>query len=115
MNSSQLLDVSNLQSTLETFASERNWEQFHSPKNLAMALSGEVGELTSIFQWMTESQSATAASDANTAQAVRDELADVMIYLARLSAVLQIDLNSAVTEKIKKNAIKYPADKPTSK
>jgi dCTP diphosphatase len=109
MNSLALLDISGLQATLVEFANQRGWEQFHSPKNLTMALGGEVGELIAVFQWLTEEQSKSAATNAATAQAVRDELADVMIYLARLSAVLGVDLNAAVAEKIEKNALKYPA------
>lgn len=106
-----LIDLTKLEAALQSFADEREWQQFHSPKNLAMALTGEVGELVSLFQWMTEEQSKSAASDPATAQAVRDELADVLLYLVRLAHVLKVDLNDAVQEKIASNAIKYPADK----
>ena len=106
-----LLDVAPVARALREFAREREWDQFHSPKNLAMALSAEVGELTEIFQWMTEDQSRVAASDPATAQAVRDELADVQLYLVRLADVLGVDLNQAVTDKLHRNAIKYPVDK----
>lgn len=106
-----LLDVAPVVRALREFAREREWDQFHSPKNLAMALSAEVGELTEIFQWMTEDQSRVAASDPATAQAVRDELADVQLYLVRLADVLGVDLNQAVTDKLHRNAIKYPVDK----
>lgn len=76
-----------------------------------MALTGEVGELTEIFQWMTESQSHTAGTNPETAQAVKEELADVQLYLVRLASVLGVDLNEAVQHKLQKNAEKYPADK----
>jgi NTP pyrophosphatase (non-canonical NTP hydrolase) len=106
-----LIDIDRLSVALDQFATDRDWHQFHSPKNLVMALTGEVGELTEIFQWMTEDQSRLAASDAKTAQPIKDELADVMLYLIRLSSVLEVDLNEAVTQKLQRNAEKYPADK----
>ncbi len=83
-----LIDASGAAEALRRFADARDWRQFHSPKNLAMALAGEVGELTAIFQWMTEDESHHAGSAAATAQAVRDELADVAMYLVRLCDVL---------------------------
>jgi len=108
MDSHPLIDVSSLETALQQFADERDWQKYHSPKNLAMALTGEVGELAEIFQWLTEEQSKSVARDSNTAQAVRDELADVMLYLVRLSSVLGVDLNEAVTQKLAKNGRKYP-------
>lgn len=106
-----LVDLERLSAALDQFASERDWMQFHSPKNLVMALSAEVGELTEIFQWMTEEQSRCAASDPKTGRQVRDELADVLLYLVRLADVLGVDLNDAATQKLRQNAVKYPADK----
>lgn len=106
-----LIDVKGLSAALATFAAERNWDQFHSPKNLAMALTGEVGELSEIFQWLTEEASKSVATNADTATAVREELADVTLYLVRLASVLGVDLNEAVTQKLQKNAAKYPVDK----
>ena len=108
-----LIDVSFLEAALQKFADERDWQPYHSPKNLAMALSAEVGELVEIFQWQTEAQSRSAAKDVATAQAVHDELADVMLYLVRLSSVLGVDLNEAVAQKLLKNASKYPAGDST--
>jgi dCTP diphosphatase len=107
----QLVDVDTLTAELKQFADARDWAQFHSPKNLAMALTGEVGELTEIFQWMSEEDSKEAARNPNTAQAVKDELADVLMYLVRLSSVLGVDLDEAVRQKLKSNAAKYPIDK----
>lgn len=104
-----LVDVSALEAELQAFADARDWNRFHSPKNLAMALTGEVGELVEIFQWLTEAQSAEVARDPTTAQAVRDELADVLIYLVRLASVLGVDLDAAVREKLEANARRYPA------
>jgi NTP pyrophosphatase (non-canonical NTP hydrolase) len=106
-----LLDVDALSVALANFARERDWEQFHSPKNLVMALSAEVGELTEIFQWLAEDASKDVGRDESSAEAVRDEMADVALYLVRLASVLGVDLNEAVTQKIKKNAEKYPVNK----
>lgn len=105
-----LVEVRGAAQALREFAEARDWAQFHSPKNLVMALSGEVGELNEIFQWMTEADSFKAASSEATANAVRDEIADVALYLIRLSDVLGIDLNEAVSSKLATNAAKYPVD-----
>ena len=107
----RLVDVQGLAQALAEFARERDWDQFHSPKNLVMALTGEVGELSEVFQWMTEEASTGAATDPKTAQAVRDEMADVLLYLVRLADVLGVDLNAAVQAKLRTNATKYPSDK----
>ena len=104
---SSLVDVGQLAAALERFAAERNWAQFHSPKNLVMALTGEVGELSEIFQWMDEEQSKDAARHPDTAQAVQDELADVLMYLVRLASVLGVDLDAAAQQ----NNRKYPVEK----
>lgn len=109
----RLIDISALKAALQTFTDERNWNQFHSPKNLAMALTGEVGELVEIFQWLTEEESKKVADDPKTARAVRDELADVTLYLVRLCNVLNVDLNEAITHKIQTNSQKYPAGDST--
>ena len=103
-----LVDIEGLAAALEQFAEERNWQQFHSPKNLVMALSGEVGELSDIFQWMTQDESKAAARDPQTAHNVREELADVLLYLVRLASVLGVDLNQAAADKLTANARKYP-------
>jgi len=100
--------IASLQLQYRQFVAERDWEQFHSPKNLVMALTGEVGELTEIFQWLTQEESAAVMADEGRATAVRDELADVFAYLIRLADVLDVDLERAFTEKMTKNARKYP-------
>jgi len=86
--SARLIDVIALEAALQKFADERDWQQYHSPKNLAMALTVEVGELVEVFQWLTEEQSKVVAVNPKTARAVRDELADVLLYLVRLSSLL---------------------------
>ncbi|MCO3850362.1 nucleotide pyrophosphohydrolase [Pseudomonas aeruginosa] len=111
MAPSSLVDVGQLAAALERFAAERNWAQFHSPKNLVMALTGEVGELSEIFQWMDEEQSKDAARHPDTAQAVQDELADVLMYLVRLASVLGVDLDAAAQQKLEQNNRKYPVEK----
>ncbi|MBS0553843.1 MAG: nucleotide pyrophosphohydrolase [Proteobacteria bacterium] len=98
-----------LRDALRAFAAERAWEPFHTPKNLAMALSGEAGEVIEHFQWLTAEQS--AALDADTREAVALELADVLLYLVRLADVLDIDLADAAQRKLAINARRYPADR----
>ena len=114
MPTPRLVDTTGLEAALQQFADARHWNRFHAPKNLAMALTGEVGELVEIFQWLTEDESRRVMDDPATAQAVRDEVADVMMYLVRLSSILGIDLDAAVGAKLTANARKYPAPPPTS-
>jgi len=104
------MDIDKIKSDLRKFAQERDWEQFHSPKNLVMALSGEVGELSEIFQWLTEDQSNKEnISDEDLAK-VREEVADILLYIIRLSDKLDIDLEQAVLDKLKINKDKYPVE-----
>jgi dCTP diphosphatase len=103
-----LLDTRALEKVLDEFADARNWRQHHSPKNLAMALTGEVGELVEIFQWRSEEDSWQVAQAPETAEHVRQELADVALYLIRLASVLKVDLNAAIQDKLVLNAKKYP-------
>jgi NTP pyrophosphatase (non-canonical NTP hydrolase) len=98
-----------LQQRLAAFAAERDWDQFHSPKNLAMALSVEAAELVEEFQWLTEEQS--RALDAERRERVRLELADVFIYLLRLADKLGVELVRAADDKIAVNERKYPAER----
>jgi NTP pyrophosphatase (non-canonical NTP hydrolase) len=105
-----LIDIQKLSDALDQFAIERNWEQFHSPKNLLLALTGEVGELAEIFQWLNDADALSAGEASATAQAVKDELADVLFYLVRLASILKVDLNTASTEKLRSNALKYPVE-----
>ena len=101
--------LEDLKEQLREFARERDWEQFHSPKNLAMALIVDAAELVEHVQWMTEAQSRTL--DADKREQVAQELADVFLYLVRLADRLDIDLMDAAQRKIVINAHKYPADK----
>ncbi len=98
-----------LQKQLREFANERDWEQFHSPKNLAVALSVEASELLEIFQWMNEQDSRSLSP--KLIESVEQEIADVQIYLARIADILDIDIETAVAQKLEINREKYPADK----
>jgi NTP pyrophosphatase (non-canonical NTP hydrolase) len=102
-------ELEELKVRLRKFADERDWNKFHSPKNLAMALSGEAGELLEIFQWLTEAQSRRLPP--RDLKKVEEELADVLLYLIRLSDQLKIDLLVAARKKLVVNARKYPVHK----
>ena len=100
------MDLNHIKTILKEFANDRQWDKYHSPKNLTMAMSVEVSELVEIFQWMTEKESCDLDSDKllHTSQ----EVADVFIYLIMLCMKLDIDLEQAVLDKIKLNVNKYP-------
>ncbi|WP_027933037.1 nucleotide pyrophosphohydrolase [Amycolatopsis thermoflava] len=105
------MTLDDLQRRLAEFAAAREWQRFHTPKNLVMALSGEVGELTALFQWLTPAESASVLDDPATRAAVLDELADVTIYLARLADVLGVDLLEAAEAKVNHNESRFPVDR----
>ena len=104
------MDVRQLQAELSGFARDRDWEQFHSPKNLAMALAGEAGELLEVFQWLTEAQSESLRPGDRDYERAREEIADIQIYLLRLADRMRLDLEPAVRAKMARNAEKYPVD-----
>lgn len=101
--------IATLRQDIRAFAEARDWQQFHTPKNLAMALSVEASELLEHFQWLTPEQS--AALDASRREQVQQEMADVFIYLVRLADVLGVDLAAAAAAKMRLNAEKYPVEK----
>jgi len=101
-------DLEELKARVRAFVAERGWERFHSPKNLAMALSVEASELVELFQWLSEEES--AALDDAQRRRVAEELADVLWFLVRLSDRLDIDLLEAAGQKLAQNAQKYPAE-----
>jgi NTP pyrophosphatase (non-canonical NTP hydrolase) len=109
MNAPNSHGLSQLRDALREFAAERDWDKFHSPKNLASALSVEAAELLERFQWLTEDES-RSLPPAELAR-VRDEMADVLNYLVRLADKLDVNLLDAAREKMKLNAQKYPVDK----
>lgn len=101
------MDLKSIEQTLTTFSEKRDWDKFHSPKNLAIALSVEASELLEIFQWLTEEQSQNLSQEQ--IQHTEEEIADIVIYVLNLCKTLNIDLEKAVLKKIDLNAIKYPA------
>lgn len=101
-------DLKAVRDRLRQFAQARDWDQFHSPKNLSMALSVEASELVECFQWLTEDESSNLSSEQLTA--VTDEIADVQLYLVRLADKVGVDIASAIEQKIVKNEAKYPVD-----
>ena len=104
------LDLERITNEITKFAVERDWDQFHSIKNLSMALSVEASELLEISQWLTEEQSNQIKSDPKLKSKVEEEVADVFLYLMRIVNKAEIDLEAAVLNKLKKNAEKYPVE-----
>lgn len=102
------MEIQNLTQQLEAFAEARDWKQFHSPKNLAMALNVETSELLEIFQWLTPEQSSSLSEKERAA--VEDEIADVMAYLLYLSNALGIDPITVTQAKIERNESRFPRD-----
>jgi len=105
--------LNELKQKLEDFVAERDWAQFHSPKNLAMAMIVEAAELVEHFQWNTEAESHVLSAEKR--EQVGHELADTFVYLLRISQVLNIDLIEAANNKIALNAVKYPVEKARGK
>ena len=93
-------EIDQLIQEIRAFAQSRDWQKFHTPKNLAMAITGEAGELAAEFQWLTAEQSMLSSLSTEQLQAITHEVADVVIYLLRLADVLKIDLPHAVREKM---------------
>jgi dCTP diphosphatase len=109
MNTHEIDSLNALRRRIRDFAEARAWERYHTPKNLAMALSVEAAELLEPFQWLTAEQSLQLSAEQH--EAVRQEIADVLIYLTRLADVLDIDLLEAAADKLAINARKYPVDR----
>ena len=101
--------VSELKETVEQFVRERNWQQFHTPKNLSMALAVEAAELLEHFQWLTMEESMGIAEDPEKLAGVGEELADVICYSLAMANRLELDLSAAIERKREKNRLKYPA------
>ena len=101
-------NLSDLRGALASFAQDRDWDQFHSVKNLILALVGEVGELSEIFQWLDETQISNLKEEDR--DRAKEELADVLLYLIRLADKLDIDLIEAANAKLRLNAEKYPVE-----
>ena len=103
------MNITHLQATLRHFAAERDWQPFHTPKNLATALMVEAAELAEVFQWMTPEESREVHTDAMSKQRIGEEIADVLLYLLQVADHTQIDVEQAVKDKLVRNAKKYPA------
>lgn len=103
------MNLGELQAELRHFAAERDWQPFHTPKNLATALMVEAAELAEIFQWKTPEESRLAHEDPAAKQRIGEEVADVLLYLLQVAAHCQVDVEQAVRDKLVKNALKYPA------
>ena len=97
----------NLTQRISDFSQERDWEQFHSPKNLAMAITGEAGELASEFQWLTAEESELKALSPDKLESIRLEIADVQIYLLRIAEMLEIDIPKAILDKLAINEERF--------
>ena len=102
------MDIRALQQNLREFAAARNWQPFHTPKNLSTALMVEAAELAEIFQWMTADESQAACLDPACKERIADEVADVLLYLLQVADQCAIDIPGAVANKLVKNAIKHP-------
>ena len=109
MTSDHDTTIKSLRELIRRFVDERDWRQFHSPKNLSMSLAIEAAELMEHFQWIDIAESRATASDPQKLAAIREELADVLCYALALANELDIDVSQAVREKMVKNAAKYPA------
>ena len=106
--------IAALKQGIRQFAAARKWDPYHTPKNLAMALASEVGELCEVFRWLTPEESVAASRDPKLREAIADELADVANIVFLLSEHTGIDLSDAVTAKMAKNEIKYPPPAPAA-
>ena len=100
-------EINTLKAEIRAFADARNWEQFHTPKNLSMAVAGEAGELVAEFQWLTSDESRRAALSAEKFSAIELEIADVAIYLIRLADLLEVDIASVVRKKLAINESRF--------
>jgi len=100
-------EINTLKTEIRAFADARNWEQFHTPKNLSMAVAGEAGELVAEFQWLTADQSRRSSLSSEKLAAIELEIADVAIYLIRLADVLEVDIASVVRKKLAINESRF--------
>lgn len=104
------MNIEKLKKEIANFALDRDWDKFHTPKNLCMALSVEVSELLEIFQWLTPQESIDVKEDEEEKSLVEEEVADIAIYILRLCDKLDIDLEGAINKKLIRNAEKYPIE-----
>jgi dCTP diphosphatase len=105
-----IIDINQLKQLQQEFSNVRDWDKFHTPKNLAMALTCESAELLELFQWLNEDESRTAHENAVLKEKTSHELADIMLYLIRIADLMKINLNEAIQQKLTLNNKKYPAE-----
>ena len=110
MQNKDIIDVANFQAKFRTFVKERDWDQYHNPKNIAMALTVEAAELLEIFQWLSIEEAKEVKDNPEIKEKISHELADIMVYLMRLADKTNINLQQAINEKMVLNAKKYPAN-----
>lgn len=111
MKDDQTTTFAEVKAAISAFADERDWQQYHDPKNLVMAIASEVGELAEHFRWVTNEESHHTAVDQQHAEAVAHELADVLMFAIEFASVCEIDIVSAISEKLQINAVRYPVAK----
>ena len=104
------MNLADLTAAVRAFAVERDWEQFHTPRNLTLAIGGEVGELMELFQWKHDAEASAFVATTAGREAVAGEVADVLIYVLRLADVCEIDLEAAALRKLQEGELRYPAD-----
>jgi NTP pyrophosphatase (non-canonical NTP hydrolase) len=112
---SVFVDLAELRKALREFAADRDWDQFHTPKNLCMAITGEVGELAAELQWLSDEEVERGLEGGTLRATIAAEMADVLIYLVRLGDVTGIDLMDAALSKLRLNSDRYPADQVRGK
>ncbi len=109
--SDETATLAEMKQLVESFVAERQWETFHDPKNLSASIAIEAAELMEHFQWLRSDELATVREDARKMDEIREEVADILAYVVSFASTMEIDLSSALADKMKKNAVKYPAKK----
>jgi NTP pyrophosphatase (non-canonical NTP hydrolase) len=107
----KVIDIEKMLNAQRKFSKDRDWDQFHTPKNLAIALNVEASELMEIFQWLKDDESKTITDNETKAQKIKEEMADVLYYLIRMADILKIDLEKEFWNKLTQNEAKYPIEK----
>ena len=105
-----IIDINEIKKILKDFAIKRDWVKFHNPKNIAISIGCETGELLEIFQWLSDSESEKIYKDKRIKEKIMQEIADILLYIIRLSDLMDINLNKAIRKKLLINNKKYPAD-----
>lgn len=107
----QLTTLAQLRTMMKDFVSQRQWEKFHTPRNLAVSAAVEAGELLELFQWLGENEAMTRLQDPAFRKAVADEMSDVLMYIISLANAIDLDISAAAEDKMRRNRIKYPAER----